>query len=141
MKTLKSLTAALLIFVSASAFAGDDSKDNRSQIEYVVGTYVDAFNYGKIKNLSAVLDPNVKFTLNVKKAIVSYNKSEMLDYLKVSENIVQNCQANYSLVEANDAQAVVKVTLQYEDFSKINLITLSNTNKGWKITNVSTSFN
>ncbi len=141
MKSLKSLTAALLIIFSASAFANDETKSNKLQMDYAIHTYIEAVNNGKIKDLPSVLDPDVKFTFTKGKEIKNYGKTEIMESLKSSENIVQNCQTDYSVIESNPAQAIVKVTMKYENFSKINFVTLNNTSKGWKIITVSTSFN
>jgi DNA-binding TFAR19-related protein (PDSD5 family) len=64
----------------------------------------------------------------------------MLTEMKNSENVAQNCQTDYAIVEQNPSQAIVKVTLKYEAFSRINYVTMAQTNKGWKITNVSSVF-
>lgn len=142
MKTLKSLTAALLIILSANAFAiADETKNNKLQMDYAINTYVEAMSNGKIKELPSVLDPDVKFTTSKGNEIKHYSKTEMLESLKSYENIVQNCQTDYKLIESGAAQAIVKVTMKYETFSKVHLLTLNNTAKGWKIVSVSSSFN
>jgi len=141
MKTLKSLAAALLIFLSVSAFANDDSKNQKLQMDYALKTYIDAISNGNIKGLPEVLDSDVKFTITRGEQIVSYSKSEMLSSLKTTQNIQQNCVTDYTIIDQNPAQAVVKVTMKYAEFSKVNFVTMTNTTRGWKITNVSSSFN
>ncbi len=65
----------------------------------------------------------------------------MLEVFKNYENVVQNCEANYNAIEVGSSQAIVKVTLKYESFSVVNFVTLANSNKGWKITSISSSCN
>ncbi|MGX5690077.1 putative lumazine-binding protein [Arcticibacter tournemirensis] len=141
MKTLKNIAAALLFVLSVSAFAAEQTQSNKSQIDAAVTTYIDALNYGKIKGLSAVLDQDLKFTVSQGQTILNYNKTQMIESLKAQENIVQNCKTDYTMIESNPGQAIAKVTMKYDGFSKVNFVTLSNTSKGWKITNISSSYN
>lgn len=141
MKTLKSLATALLIILTVSAFATDETKNKKLLMENAVNSYIDALSYGKIKGLSSVIDQEAKFTISYGETIRTYGKSEMLESLRAQENIVQNCKSDYTMIESSPAQAIVKVVMKYDTFSKTHFLTLSNTSKGWKITNVSSSFN
>ncbi|WP_374163856.1 nuclear transport factor 2 family protein [Arcticibacter sp. MXS-1] len=141
MKTFKSLAAAFMILFSVSAFAADESANSKSKMESAVGTYIDAMNNGKLKELASLLDPGAKYTISRGDAVLNYSKGEFLETLKPHENVVQNCKTDYKLIEFSPAQSIVKVTMKYDSFSKVNFVTFSNTAKGWKITNISTSFN
>ncbi|PWG78493.1 nuclear transport factor 2 family protein [Pararcticibacter amylolyticus] len=140
MKTLKALTAVLLIIFSVSAFADENNKNAKSKMEATVVTYVDAMKNGKVKDLSALFDQDLKYTISRGDVILNYNKTELLAELKNHENIIQNCDTDYSIIESNPVQSIVKVNLKYESFTKVNFVTLSNTSKGWKITNISSSY-
>ena len=140
MKTLKTLTAALLITLSFSAFAADGSKAEKLEMNYALKTYIEAVTQGKIGSLIDVLDQEIRFTTTRGKKIINHNKSQMLNGLKFSENVKQNCVTEFRIVESTPNLSVVKVTLKYANFSKIEYLSLANTTKGWKITSVSTSF-
>ncbi len=141
MKTLKTLTATLLIILSFSAFADDTSKNEKLDMNYALKTYVDAVAHGKIKGLEEVLDQNVKFTTTRGSQIINISKAQMLSSLKNTQNVEQNCTTDFSLIESNSTLTVVKVTMKYEGFSKVTYLSMANTTKGWKITNVSSSYN
>ncbi|WP_374163707.1 nuclear transport factor 2 family protein [Arcticibacter sp. MXS-1] len=142
MKALKTIVLAFCIVFSFNTFAKNDgSKEQKLSMNYAVQTYIDAMTLGKIKDLTEVLDNEVKFTVTQGQNIVNYSRNQMLAVLKNSENLEQNCKTNFTVVEQNDAQSIVKVTLSYDGFNKVNYVTISNTNQGWKITNVSTMFN
>lgn len=142
MKALKTIILAFCITFSFSAFSKDDgAKDQKFSMNYAVQTYIDALTQGKIKGFGDVLDNNVKFTLTQGEKVVSFNRNEMMEALKGTENLQQNCKTDYSIVEQNDAQSIVKVTMRYDVFTRINYVTITHTDKGWKITNVSSVFN
>ena len=141
MKTLKTLTAALLIILTSSAFANDDAKKEKLMMDYTIKRYIDAISLGQVKGVSEIFDRNVKMTTTRNKEIVNYDKSDILWALKFNQNVEQNCTIDYKFLEMDPSLATVKVTMKYEGFSKINVISMANTTKGWRITNISTSFN
>ncbi|MFA6945032.1 MAG: nuclear transport factor 2 family protein [Pedobacter sp.] len=140
MKTLKTITAALLIVLSTSAFAKDDTKIEKLNINYALKAYIDAVAHGKIDGLNDVMDKDVKFTSTRGQQIINHDKDQMLKSLKHLQNVEQNCSTEFSIIESTPTQSVVKVTMKYDGFSKINYLSMSNTGKGWKIISVATSF-
>ncbi|HEY1009665.1 MAG TPA: nuclear transport factor 2 family protein [Daejeonella sp.] len=140
MKTLKSIAAALLIAFSLSSFAADGTAKEKLEMNYALKTYIEAVTVGKITALPEVLDKNVKFTSTRGENIISHNRSEMLNVLKTTENVKQNCVTEYSVIESTPSASIVKVIMKYDGFSKVSYLNLANTTKGWKITSVSTSF-
>lgn len=140
MKTLKTITAALLIAFSFSAFAADGTAAEKREMTYTLKSYIDAVTEGKIAALAEVLDKEVKFTSTRGEKIISHNKSEMMIALKGTENVKQNCSTSSSVVEATPTFSVVKVTMKYDGFSRVSYLNLANTGNGWKITSVSTSY-
>ncbi len=140
MKTLKTITAALLIAFSFSSFAADGSAKEKLEMNYALKTYIAAVTEGKLAPLPEILDKEVKFSSTRGEKIMSYGKAEMLKALKISENVKQNCSTSYSIVEGTPTFSVVKVTMKYDNFSRVSYLNLANTGNGWKITSVSTSF-
>lgn len=140
MKTLKTLLAGSFILISMTTSASTTPDAYKLTMDFALKTYIDAVTQGKIKGFAEILDRDVKFTVTRGEQIINYGKSEMLMSLKNSENVKQNCQTSYQVVEQTPTQSIVKVIMKYEDFSRINFVTLTNTTKGWKITNVSSSF-
>ncbi len=127
--------------LSCSAFAGDNSTNEKLEMNDVLKAYVDKVAHGKIKGLAEVIDQDVKFTTTTETEIIHYSKTQIRSSLKQNENVEQNCVTEYSLTESNPTLTVVKVVMKYENFSKVTYLSMANTKKGWKITNVSSSFN
>ncbi|MFD2160780.1 nuclear transport factor 2 family protein [Paradesertivirga mongoliensis] len=140
MKTIQTLLAATFMVLSLNSFATEDPKSQKLGMDYALKTYIDAIASGKVKGFAEILDSDVKFTVTRGEKIINYSKSEMLSSLKNSENISQNCQTDHTIVEQSATQAIIKVTMKYDAFSRINYVTMAQTSKGWKITNVSSVF-
>lgn len=140
MKTLKTSIAVLLMITSFSSFAADESKGEKLLMNYTLQTYINAVSHGKVKPLYEILDKDVRLTATRNNAIVYYSKDEIIRFLKNSENIEQDCSTTYSIFELNKSQAVVKINMKYANFDKITILNMSNTSKGWKVTNITSSF-
>ena len=140
MKTLKTVISACLLLISVSAFAADDENKEKLNIDNTLNTYVEAVTNGKIDGLKDILAEDVKFSVARSETVINYTKSQLLNSLKESENVVQNCRTDYKVVKINSLQAMVKVIMKYEGFRKINYINLDKTRTGWKITNISSAY-
>ena len=140
MKTLQTLTASLLVLISVSAFAADDVTTKKLKIDYTLDTYVGAMANGKLEGLKNILADDMKYAVTRGDKVINYTKSQLLSSLKESENVVQNCNTDYAFERINSSQAKMKVSMKYESFTKINYINLNQTEAGWQITKISSSY-
>ncbi|RFZ85988.1 hypothetical protein DYU05_10500 [Mucilaginibacter terrenus] len=108
---------------------------------HAINTYVDAITRGKVQGLNDVLDQSVKFSMLRGKTMLSFDKKQMIDFLKQGRNVELACTTNTEVVERNADVAVVKVDMKFENFTRSNYVTIANTPSGWKITNVHSVFN
>jgi hypothetical protein len=72
--------------------------------------------------------------------LLSFNKTQMLDYMQSNKNVELACTASTSLIESNPDITLVKVDMKFDSFVRSNYITLTNTADGWKITSVYSVF-
>lgn len=140
MKTLKTLAAVLLIAISSTAFANDETSNYKLKMDYTLQTYVDAVWHGELTGLNEILDKDVKFTFTRNEKIFNYGKNDLLKFFKSIENIEQNCVTETSIIEADSTQTIVKVEMKYKNFTRVNYLSLANTAKGWKVTNITSTF-
>jgi len=141
MKTLKSIIAAVaLVIVCGAAKANVNAEGDNLTRNFAINTYVDAMTRGKIQGLGDVVDQSAKFNMLRGKNVLSFTKNEMIESIKSNKNIEQNCTTSTTIMESNADMAVVKVDMQFDGFVRTNYVTVANTGKGWKITNVYSVF-
>lgn len=141
MKTLKSIVLGLALLIVCSVAKANTYTDGENLTQdYAISTYIDAMTHGKLKGLSEVLDSDVKFSMLRGKTVLHFTRNEMLESLNASKNVEQECTTTTSVVENNEAMAVIKVDMQFQGFLRTNMVTVTNTGKGWKITNVYSIF-
>lgn len=140
MKTLKSIVLAVALLVVCGAANAKNIDDGKLTTNHAINTYVDAMTRGKLAGLEDVLDKSAEFSMLRGKTVLSFSRADMMEYFKSNKNIEQTCTTSTSIVESNDNVAIVKVSMKYGDFTRSNYVTIANTGKGWKITNVYSVF-
>ncbi len=142
MKTLKTVLIALLLTVTYNITKANTPNTNEKlTMRYALSAYVDAFTHGRSTGLADVVDDNAKFSHTRGQQVISFSKTQILESLKGQENVEQNCKTTARIVENTANLVVYKVQMKYENFSRVNYVTMTDTGAGWKITNVSTVFN
>lgn len=108
---------------------------------YTIDRFIEGVTSGDLKNLKNLLDDQFQQTVSYNGKSLTYNKSEFLEILKMSQNIVMNCTTTYTIVEECDDLSIVKVSMKFPTFVKTSYVTMKpNKDDVWKITNVSTVY-
>lgn len=140
MKTFKTLALGLCLL--AGTIAKADTKPSAATLskDYTLNTYIDLVEHGKLDGAKYIFNGNTKFSMLRGDQVVSYTRTEMLAFMKQNKNIDQNCTTNTTEIESKNDTSVIRVDMQYKDFVRRNYVTIANTKKGWKITEVYTVF-
>ena len=140
MKTLKRTTVALcLVLAYGTSFAFQMTSVKHS-MPVAVNAYIDAVAYGKTDHLDEIIDSRAVFTISNGSRVQSYNKKEVIDLIKSTKAVQQNCETSFKVLDSNEKRASVKVLYKYENFIRVDNITMSGTKNGWKITRVASSY-
>lgn len=153
MKTLQIsiLALCLLMFAfvnvqAAPAISAATAKNSaesgvKATRSYTVNKFIESVTSGNSKDLVRLLDDNFQQTVSYKGRSSTYNKSQFIKILKLSEDVVMNCTTTYTVIEECDDLSIVKVTMKFPTFVKTSYVTLKPNKKDiWKITNVSTVY-
>lgn len=141
MKTLKSMMFGLaLLMVCGTLNANAKPIGDNLTKTYAVNTYINAITRGKLDGLNEVLDKSVKFSMLRGTDMLSFDKKEMLGFMRNDRNVQQTCLTSTHVVESSNDVAVVRVDMRYDNFTRSNYVTVANTGAGWKITNVYSVF-
>ena len=89
MKTLRSIMLGLALLAFCGVAKANTNPDGKLTKNYAINTYVDAMTRGRLNGLNDVLDKSVAFNMVRGKQVLSFDKQQMLDYLKTSKNTEQ----------------------------------------------------
>jgi len=143
MKTLKTSILGLLMLVAFAAAKASPVKiydDTKLTVNYAVNTYVDAISLGNYKEMTALLDDNLKYSIERGTKTMVFNKAQFLESIKGDQGVKQDCEVSTSVNDSTPDVTIVKVEMKYADFTRTNYVTMVNSAKGWKITNIYSSF-
>jgi hypothetical protein len=141
MKTLKAMVMGLaLLLVCGVSQAASVTNHNNSTKDEVIDAYLNAVVHGKINGLSDIVDDEAQFNMKRGSSVNTLNKSQILNSLKSSENVEQDCQCTKTVMQDSEDMSVIKVDMKYNDFTRTDVITAQRIGNGWKITKVETSF-
>lgn len=142
-----SLTSIFLVFALIGAlvaatsvsFAKGKLPRNTNPIT-VIDSYMQINTLGNTEGIQHLFSNDFKWTQSSNAKTKSYNKSELVQFLKAQKGLIQNCKSTYTIIEKNDNCVMARVEMKYENFTKIECITLCNENQEWKINQIIESY-
>ena len=141
MNTLtKTFAAAALIAVStftmaAAKPAGDNSKKatvNLSTADLAIDHYVAVMTEGQSAGVEQLFTSDFNQKVQVSE-VKTNSRSAVISFLKKQKGEQLNCKTSTTIVEQSSDYMIAKVILQFEGFTKIDLVTLVNDGGNWKV--------
>lgn len=140
MKTLRAMMMGLVLLLVCGASKAASLKSHGNSKDEVIDTYLEAVVHGKLNGISDAIDDDAKFNMKRGDRVNTLTKSQVIDALKASQNIDQDCQCTKTMIRDDDDTRILKVDMKYADFTRTDVITAEHAGPGWKITKVETSF-
>jgi hypothetical protein len=141
MNTLaKTFAAAALIAVStfnmaAAKPSGDNSTKatvNLSTADLAIDHYVAVMTEGQSAGVEQLFTTD--FSQKVQASEDKTNsRSEVISFLKKQKGEQLNCKTSTTIVQESADYMIAKVTMQFEGFTKTDLVTLVNDGGNWKV--------
>ncbi len=138
--TIATLMTAAMLFGSLQSFAisgpTNPLKDHKSV--HIISTYLEATTLGST-DLNKFLfadDFEYRNTANNDK----FNKKEYSNHLKANKGIKYECKTTYDILDETGHACVAKATMQFNNFTRVDYITLNRTDDGWKVSKVVTTY-
>lgn len=140
MKTLKSILLGLTLLVASTVANAKTIPAAALTKNDVLNIYVNAVVHGKIDGVENIFDKNLKYVMYRNDKEFSFNKVQLLESLKASENVEQNCTYTTSIMDESTKKMVVKVIMRYEGYVRINTLTLEQKHDDFQITRIETEY-
>jgi len=132
--------ALALIAVCGLASASPKTNDGNATKQSVVDTYLNAVVHGNMSGIGNAIDDNAHFYIERGVRVLATDKRHVLDNLKATANIDQNCDCSSTVLKEGDTFLVEKVEMKFDGVTRTDVITAQLSDDGWKITKVETSF-
>ena len=69
-----------------------------------------------------------------------FTKSQYLGFLKQTKGFKYNCETEYQILDEVGKSCVAKAIMRFENFTRVDYITLNKTDEGWKVSKVVTTY-
>lgn len=117
-----------------------DKKANNSVSHLVVDNYIKAATLGQTDQLGYIFADDFKQTLSINSKVENQSKTNVIQFLKSNKGLISNCETSYHFIENNKNCAIAKVIMKYENFTKIEYVTLCKEKQEWKINQITVSY-
>jgi len=141
MKTLaKTFAAVALIAVSTFTMAAGNPEVanpkkavvNLSTADLAIDHYVAVLTAGQLAGVEQLFTTD--FTQKIQASEDKTNsRSEVISFLKKQKGEQLNCKTSTSIIQESADYMIAKVTMEFEGFTKTDLVTLVNDGGNWKI--------
>ena len=137
--TLKTIAAALIMVTSLSSFASEKAnplKDVESSM--ILNTYLEAVTVGSIELNKFLFADDFQYR-NVNNNDRA-GKKEYIKYLKANKGMQYDCKSSYEILSQDGKVCVAKATMAFDNFTRVDYITLNQGKDGWKVSKVETTY-
>ncbi|MBD1432332.1 hypothetical protein H8B06_05805 [Sphingobacterium sp. DN00404] len=137
--TLKTIAAALIMVTSLSSFASEKANPLKNvESDMIIGSYMEAVTVGSI-DLNKFL-----FADDFQYSNVNNNdragKKEYIKHLKANKGMQYDCESSYEILSQDGKVCVAKATMAFDNFTRVDYITLNQGKDGWKVSKVETTY-
>ena len=137
--TLKTIAAALIMVTSLSSFASEKANPlKNAESDMVIGTYLEAVTVGSIDLNKFLFADDFQYSnLNNNDRA---GKKEYIKFLKANKGAQYDCESSYEILSQGGKVCVAKTTMAFDNFTRVDYITLNQGKDGWKVSKVETTY-
>ncbi|MFD2600107.1 nuclear transport factor 2 family protein [Sphingobacterium corticis] len=142
MKTIiTTITAAVLMITSLSSFAANPNENNSlSNSGKTISAYISSLTEGSDGLNEMIFAKEFEYTNAADVSQRKYSRKQYLKFLKQNKGLKFDCRTTFTLLDETGNTSVAKVTMQFEDFTRVDYITMHQVDGTWQVSKVVTSY-
>src|SRR5690606_39307507 len=115
----------------------EDSSKNLNTVN-IITTYLEDATAGSIKFKKFLFSEDFKYQNTTNN--VCYNKKTYTNFLKANKGLKFNCETTYEMLDESGKACVAKAIMKFNNFTRVDYITLNHSQDGWKVSKVVTTY-
>lgn len=140
-KVITTIVTAVLMTLSFSSFASTTINPLKvKDAKEILLTYVEAISIGSTDFNKFLFADDFQYENSANSNNKKYGKKEYLEFLKQNKGTIYNCETKSKILDQTGNTAIAKTVLKFENFTRVDHITLTQTKDGWKICKVVSSY-
>ncbi|MFD1772294.1 nuclear transport factor 2 family protein [Sphingobacterium suaedae] len=138
-KIVTSIAAALIMITSLNAFAAEKANPLKNvESAKIITTYLEATTLGSVDMNKFLFSEDFEYRNTANGD--TFGKKEYTKFLKAHKGITFDCETAYEILDQSGQACVAKATMKFANFTRVDYITLDQTEDGWKVSKVVTSY-
>ncbi|QBQ42879.1 hypothetical protein E2P86_17740 [Sphingobacterium psychroaquaticum] len=138
-RTVTTIAAAFIMIASFSSFAAEKANPLRNlDSKNIVLSYLEATTAGNVvwnKHLFAE-----DFTYSNVANGDNFSKKQYRAFLKATKGLKYDCTTTYEILDEAGQTCMAKATMKFDNFTRVDYITLSKSQEGWQVSKVLTTY-
>lgn len=138
-KTITLLMSAFLMVLSVQTMAAKKANPLKNfNATQILTSYVEAATQGKTELHKYLLASD--FTYKNSKDEKIYNKREYSEFTAASKGLKYDCNTTYEVTEQYGDVYRAKITMKFENFTRVDYVTLTQFKDSWRVSQVTTTY-
>ncbi|GHE28677.1 nuclear transport factor 2 family protein [Sphingobacterium griseoflavum] len=138
-KTLTTIAAAIIMISSFSSFAAEKTNPLKNvESGKIINTYLEATTLGSVELNKFLFADDFQYSNSANND--TFNKREYTAFLKAHKGVNFDCKTSYEILDQSGKACMAKATMVFENFTRVDYITLSQDQDGWKVSKVVTTY-
>lgn len=101
-------------------------------------TYVDAITLGNTEFNKHLFSSDFEYRNTANNEVTG--RSAYINFLKANKGLKYNCTTTYDILDQAGTTSVAKATMKFDNFTRVDYITMQQTKDGWKVSKVVTTY-
>lgn len=138
-RTITTIATAILMIVSFSSFATEKLNPLKNvATAKILTTYLEATTLGSTDLNKFLFADDFEYRNSANGDF--FNKKQYTAFLKANKGIQFDCETTYEILDQSGQACVAKATMKFNNFTRVDYITLGQSEDGWKISKVVTGY-
>lgn len=138
-RTILTIATTVMLAFTFSAFATEKSNPLKDMnTANLVSYYLEATTLGSVDFNKYLFADDFQYSNTVNNTVIS--KRQYLAFLKSQKGLKFNCETNYQILDQSGQSCIAKAIMKFENFTRIDYITMNQSIDGWKVNKVVTTY-
>lgn len=137
--TITTIATAIIMMTTFSSFAAEKANPLKDMSSMnIIATYLEAANAGSTEFNKFLFSEDFEYRNTAND--VCYNKKMYTDFLKANQGVTFDCKTTYEMLDETGRACVAKATMTFDNFTRVDYVTLNHNEDGWKVSKVVTTY-
>jgi len=138
-KIITTIATAFIMISSFASFAAEKANPLKIvESTTVLKSYLEATTLGSVELNRYLFADDFEYRNGANKD--SFDKKAYTHFLKAHEGVTYDCKTSYEILDQSGKICIAKAVMTFENFTRVDYITLRQEQNGWKVSKVRTTY-